>query len=379
MHRLKSYLPVIVLAFVMTPCSSLTVASDDESGPWPVEKAETWGRDHGWLVGCNYSPRTAINQLEMWQPDTFDLAIIDQELAWAEGLGFTSVRVFLHHLLWDRDSQGFLRRIEQFLETADRHKIGVMFVLLDSVWDPFPHAGKQHEPKPGLHNSGWVQSPGLVILKNPERHNELKDYITGIIGRFRTDRRIQVWDLFNEPENPNRSSYGRFEAANKPELALMLLKKEFAWARSVNPTQPLTAGAWVGDLSQADRLSPINQFMLQQSDVISFHNYKPLPEMKRDVEILRRYGRPLLCTEYMARPAGSRFDPILAYLKAEKVAAYNWGFVAGKTQTIYPWDSWQKPYAAAPRVWFHDIFQPDGTPYDTKEVDYIRSVTGISR
>jgi hypothetical protein len=365
------------LAVMLCFSSTLAAAPPAEPGPWPVAKAEGWAREHPWLVGCNFSPSTAINQLEMWQADTFDLPTIDRELGWAEGLGFNSVRVFLHHLLWERDAQGLLSRIDQFLAAADRHKIGVMFVLFDGVWDPFPQSGKQHAPRPGLHNSGWVQSPGLVILKNPDRHDELKDYVTGVIGRSRSDPRVHAWDLFNEPENPNRSSYGRFEPANKPELALALLKKEVAWARSVNPRQPLTAGVWVGDLTNRDRLTPINRYMLEQSDVISFHNYKPLPEMRRDVENLKRYGRPLLCTEYMARPAGSKFDPILAYLKSENVAAYNWGFVAGKTQTIYPWDSWQKPYPDEPPVWFHDIFRADGTPYLSQEVEYIRGVTGV--
>ena len=359
--------------------SASRAAAADELGPWPAARIEGWAREHLWLVGCNFAPSTAVNQLEMWQADTFDLPTIDRELGWAEGLGFNSIRVFLHHLPWERDPQAFLHRIEQFLATADRHKIGVMFVLLDGVWDPFPHAGKQHPPHPGLHNSGWVQSPGLVILKNPERHDELKGYITGVVGHFQTDQRVHAWDLFNEPDNPNRSSYGRFEPANKADLALMLLKKEFTWARSVDPRQPLTAGVWAGDLTSPERLSAINRFMLEQSDVISFHNYNPLPEMKANVETLRRYGRPILCTEYMARPAGSRFDPILAYLKSEHVGAYNWGFVAGKTQTIYPWNSWQKPYRDEPSMWFHDIFHPDGSPYSSTEVEYIRAVTGTRK
>jgi len=362
------------LAAVLFPVAALR-ATPPDSGPWPAARAERWAMEHPWLVGCNFTPSTAINQLEMWQAGTFDLPTIDRELGWAEGLGFNSMRVFLHHLPWERDSQAFLQRIEQFLTTADRHKVGIVFVLLDGVWDPFPHSGKQHVPRPGLHNSGWVQSPGVVILKNLERHDELKDYITGVIAHFRADPRVHAWDLFNEPDNPNRSSYGRFEPANKADLALALLKKEFAWARSTDPQQPLTAGVWAGDLTSPEHLSPINRFMLEQSDVISFHNYGPLPEMKREIEALKRFGRPLLCTEYMARPAGSRFDPILAYLNAEHVAAYNWGFVAGKTQTIYPWDSWKKPYADEPTVWFHDILRLDGTPFDSKEVEYIRSVT----
>ncbi len=312
----------------------------------------------------------------MWQADTFDPMTIDWELGLAEDLGFNSVRVFLHHLLWEQDATGFLTRMERFLAIADRHHIGVIFVLFDAVWDPFPHLGKQRVPKPGVHNSGWVQSPGARVLADPRRCDALKDYVTGVLGTFKADRRVHAWDLFNEPDNTNRSSYSRLEPDGKPELARALLEKTFVWAHEVAPSQPLTAGVWQGNLSDPDRLSPINKYMLTQSDVISFHNYRPLAEFKKDVEGLKRYRRPILCTEYMARPMGSTFDPILSYLKKEHVGAYNWGFVAGKTQTIYPWDSWQKPYAAEPPTWFHDIFRNDGTPYLPGEVNFIRKMTG---
>jgi hypothetical protein len=314
----------------------------------------------------------------MWQSDTFDPATIDRELGWAQGLGFTSVRVFLHHMAWDQDPDGLLRRMEQFLATADKHGIGVMFVPLDGVWDPFPAPGKQREPRPGLHNSGWVQSPGLAILKDPARHGELEGYIKGVIGHFRGDRRIHAWDMFNEPDNPNKSSYGKDEPANKPGLSLALLRKAYAWAREVDPAQPITSGVWTGDWDEAN-LSPIARFQLEQSDIITFHDYSPLPKLKARVDSLRRYGRPILCTEYMARPNGSTFDPCLGYLREQRIGAYNWGFVDGKSQTIYPWDSWQQPYKTEPSVWFHDIFRTDGTAYDPGEVAYIRRVTGIQR
>lgn len=351
-------------------------ARAQDAGPWPPGRAAAWAKEHPWLVGCNYIPSTAINQLEMWQADTFDPATIDRELTWAEGLGFNSVRVFLHDLLWEQDSEGFLKRMDQFLAIADRHRIGVVFVLFDAVWDPAPQLGKQRAPKPGLHNSGWVQSPGAKVLADRSRHDGLKPYVAGVIGRFRSDRRVHAWDLFNEPDNPNRSSYGKLEPAGKPELALALLEKEFAWARAAGPSQPLTAGVWQGSLADPETLSPINRYMLTNSDVISFHNYRPLAELKKDVEALRRYGRPMLCTEYMARPVGSTFDPILRYLKEERIGAYNWGFVSGKSQTIYPWDSWKTPYPAEPPVWFHDIFRPSGAPYDVREVRFIQQVTG---
>ena len=345
--------------------------------PWTKEKAAAWSRDRPWLVGCNYAPSTAINQLEMWQADTFDLPTIDRELGWAEGLGFNSVRVFLHHQLWEQDRDGLLRRMEQFLDTADRHGIGAMFVLLDAVWDPYPKPGKQRAPRPHLHNSGWVQSPGAEVLKDPARHAELEPYIKGVIGHFRADRRVHVWDIFNEPDNINRPAYVRLEPANKPELSLALIRKAYEWAHAAGPTQPITSGLWQGaDWSDPAKLSAIDRFMVEQSDILTFHSYDPLPELKARVASLRRYGRPLVCTEYMARPRGSTFDPVLGYFREQRIGAYNWGFVAGKTQTIYPWDSWERTYTAEPAVWFHDIFRKDGTPFDPREVAYIRKVTG---
>jgi hypothetical protein len=339
---------------------------------WNAEKANAWYRDKGWLVGCNFVPSSAINQLEMWQVDTFDLATIDRELGWAQQLGFNSIRVFLHHLLWQQDREGFLKRIDRFLDAVDRHGIGVMFVLLDGVWDPLPKLGKQHDPRPHVHNSGWVQSPGAEILADPARYQELEPYIKGIVGHYRADKRIHVWDIFNEPDNPNRSSYSKQELPKKADASFALLKKAFYWAREADPTQPVTAGLWREDWSEPEKMAPLHRFMLDESDILTFHEYGELKEMERRVEMLRRYGRPILCTEYMARPRKSTFDPILGFLKEQKVGAYNWGFVAGKTQTIYPWDSWEKSYTAEPRIWFHDIFRKDGTPYDPAEVAYIK-------
>ncbi len=346
---------------------------------WTVAQAAEWQKNHPWLVGCNYNPATAINELEMWQADTFDPATIDRELGWAQSLGFNSIRVFLHYLPWKQDREGFLNRMDQFLTIADKHGIGVMFVPLDAVWDPYPHAGKQPAPKPHVHNSGWVQCPGAEILGNPARHDELEGYIKDVVGRFKNDKRVQVWDLFNEPDNDNKSSYGDKELPNKAEMSLLLIRKAFAWAREVGPSQPLTSGVWIGNWPDPTKLSPMERFQLGNSDVISFHSYAPLDKACKCVEHLRRYNRPLLCTEYMARPAGSTFDPLLGYFKQQKVGAYNWGFVAGKTQTNYPWDSWHKKYTAEPPLWFHEIFRTDGTPYIPAEVNYIRKITGVNQ
>jgi hypothetical protein len=368
------HLPILALCLVLSACSTVDRHAVEPRAQWTAEQANAWHAKQPWLVGCNFGPSTAINQLEMWQADTWDPKTIDRELGWAQDLGFTSVRVFLHDLLWKQDSKGFLKRMDEFLQIADRHHIGVMFVLLDGVWDTHPKLGKQREPVPHVHNSGWVQSPGVEILSNPARHDELKPYIQGVVGHFRNDRRIQVWDVFNEPDNLG-PAYRKLEPDNKPALATMLTRKVFAWAREMNPSQPLTSGVWMGTWGDPEKLTPIEKAQLEESDVISFHTYSKLDEVKKCVANLKRYQRPILCTEFMARPNGSRFDPILGYLAEQNVAAYNWGFVAGKTQTIYPWDSWNKKYTAEPPVWFHDIFRADGRPYDVKEVEYIKSVT----
>jgi hypothetical protein len=359
--------------------ASVIAGAAEIAGRWPAERAMEWQKQHPWLVGSNFIPSSAINELEMWQADTFDLATIDRELGWAQQLGFTCMRVFLHHLPYEQDSKGFLDRIDQFLAIADKHGIGVMFVPFDSCWDPFPKLGKQHEPKPGLHNSGWVQSPGLEDLKDPARMKVLEAYIKGVVGRFKDDKRVFLWDVFNEPDNTNGSSYGKMELPNKVALTLALLEKEIGWIREVNPSQPITSAPWMGNWGDVAKLSAMERMQFDNSDVISFHNYGKLEDVKKCVENLKRYGRPIVCSEYMARPQGSTFDPILGYFASEHVGAINWGFVSGKSQTIYPWDSWKKPYASEPPVWFHDIFRTDGTAYRPEEVAYIKKVTAEAK
>ncbi len=378
----KENFPVIRRVLILIAALSLFLSptrsafGQAEPQRWSQRRAETWQRQKGWLVGCNFIPSTAINQLEMWQADTFDSNTIDRELGWARSIGFNSVRVYLHHLLWQQDSQGFLRRIDQFLQLAEKHQIGVMFVLFDSCWDPFPQLGPQRAPKPHVHNSGWVQSPGAEVLQDPTKHAALRDYVVGVVGRFQRDPRIDAWDVWNEPDNMNRPAYVELEPANKVELVLPLLEQAFDWARGANPNQPLTSAVWVGTWSNPDQLSATERLQLERSDVISFHNYSDLDSLKECVSNLKRYRRPILCTEYMSRGNGSTFEPHLAFLKSENVAAYNWGLVAGKTQTIYPWDSWTKEYKDEPPLWFHDIFRRDGTPYREDEVEYIRQLTG---
>ncbi len=347
---------------------------------WTAEEADAWYQAQPWLVGANFAPSTAVNQLEMWNADTFDEATIARELGWAADLGFNTMRVFLHDLLWEDDSKGFLDRIDRFLTIADEHGIGVMLVLFDGVWNPFPELGPQPAPTPHVHNSQWVQSPGAEILGDEDRLDNLEPYVKGVVRRFREDPRVLIWDLFNEPDNANLISYVEQDlppSVKKPN-AEALLRKAFDWARSVNPTQPITAGVYEGQWGNPEQLSPINALMLSESDITSFHSYAPAETVSELLSELTQYGRPVICTEYMARSVGSTFETVLPIFEEERIGAYNWGLVSGKTQTIYSWFSWLNMDPSQADPWFHDVLRDDGSPYDPDEAELIRTLTGAN-
>lgn len=325
-------------------------------GRWSAEKANAWYAKQPWFVGANFIPSTAINELEMWQADTFDPTTIDRELGWAAGIGMNSMRVFLHNLPWENDAEGFKKRIDQFLTIASKHKIKILFVLFDSCWNDDPKTGTQAKPKPGVHNSGWLRAPGTKRLFDSRTWGGLESYTKGVLTAFGKDERVMGWDLFNEPSN---SGYN--------DAVMPLLMKSFEWARAANPGQPITAGWWTDhDLS--------NEFMFANSDIITFHNYKTPEDLEKQIKDLRKFGRPIICTEYMARKHKSLFETCLPIFKKYKVGAINWGLVQGKTNTIYAWDE-PIPSGDEPKLWFHDIFRTDGTPYKAEEVKVIRELT----
>ena len=323
---------------------------------WSAEKAANWYREHKWITGANFLPSTAINQLEMWQADTFDPSTIDRELGWAESIGFNTMRVFLHSVAWQQDPEGFKKRVSQFLDIASKHRIQPMFVFFDDCWNKIPKPGKQPDPKPGVHNSGWVQDPGQPLSNDTTLFPTLEKYVKDVLTTFRTDQRILLWDLYNEPGN-----------SGKRDSSLALLKNVFRWAREVAPEQPLSAGVWAWDFER------LNTFQIQNSDVITYHDYEEPQWHQRVIELLKVNGRPLICTEYMARTRNSRFSNTLPLLKKHNVGAINWGFVAGKSNTIYAWDT-PIPDGDQPIEWFHDIFFKDGTPYRQDEVNLIKKL-----
>ncbi len=319
---------------------------------WTEQRVWDWYLQQPWMVGCNFIPSTAINQLEMWQVDTFNQQVIERELRLAESIGFNTVRVYLHDLLWSEDAAGFKNRIDTFLKIAAASQIKPVFVFFDDCWSQDFALGKQPEPRPGVHNSGWVQSPGTRIVLDPSCWGNLKLYVQDILSSFSNDERIRFWDLYNEPGN---NLLG--------DKSLGLLRSVFEWAREVNLCQPLSVGVWFEN-------TPLNQFQLANSDVITFHDYCPAEHLSAQIATLRAYGRPMICTEYMARGRNSRFETHLPIFKQERVGCLNWGLVNGKTQTNFAWAA-EKPSD----TWFHDIFYSDGHPYLDVEVEFIRSIT----
>ena len=369
----RCFLIVYVCLVLQGACTQLSVAQDLR---WNEEKAQVWYSKQRWPVGANYIPADAINQLEMWQADTFNSDEIDRELGWAQSIGMNTMRVFMHDLLWAQDADGYKRRIDQFLSIADRHGIKPIFVIFDSCWDPFPEPGPQHRPTPGVHNSGWVQSPGRRALSDPAQRPRLSAYVHGLIAAFANDQRILAWDLWNEPQNSNAAAYGTVELKDKSSVVEKLLPMVFAWAREAHPAQPLTSGVWTGDWSSLGPMDSVERIQIEQSDIITFHNYGWPEDFENRIKELQQFHRPIICTEYMARGAGSLIETILPIAKKYDVGAINWGFVAGKTQTYLPWDSWERPYVTiAPTVWFHDIFYPDGKLYRPYEGQLIRKLT----
>jgi hypothetical protein len=362
--KLKKIAPVflfVLLQIIFLSCTNSKTKSGSQPGNtavWSAEKARDWAKSLPWLRGSDFIPSTAINQLEMWQSETFDTATINRELGWAEKIGFNCMRVYLHHKAWEIDKDGFKNRMKEYLSIADRHGIRTIFVIFDDCWNPTYQAGKQPDPKPGVHNSGWVRDPGDLIFTDPSIISELQEYVKDLLMTFGRDTRIVAWDLYNEPGN---SGYGN--------RSMPLLKQVFTWSREINPSQPVTCGIWNNDLKE------LNSFQATNSDIISYHNYSDPVNHQKMIDSLKLYNRPMICTEYMARRNNSLFSNIMPILKAQNIGAINWGLVTGKTNTMYAWDT-PIPDGSEPELWFHDIFRKDGSPYKQEEIDVIKSLTG---
>ncbi|MCL1794384.1 MAG: cellulase family glycosylhydrolase [Oscillospiraceae bacterium] len=327
---------------------------------WTEEKANNWQKETGWLFGFNYVASTAVNSTEMWQRETYDKETIKRELAIGAKTGYNSCRVFLQYIVWENERDGFLETFGDFCEIARANGISVMPILFDdcAFAGKEPYLGAQTPPVPGIHNSGWTPSPGNLIADNPEKEQVISDYAKNVIGAFGSHGNIAAWDLYNEPGNNGRR-----------EKCLPLLKKAFSWARDANPTQPLTAGIWEFreyDLKFAD-----------MSDIITYHDYAPIENSKEKINELKKYNRPVICTEWLLRQHGNKFESHMPLFAGEIAGAYNWGLIKGKTQTNLHWGS--KLNDPEPEIWQHDLYHSDGTPYSAAEIEFIKNMKNLAK
>jgi hypothetical protein len=349
----------VLVAVVLSSLAAFNVGAG--SGPWPADKAWDWYNKLPWICEFNYVPSTACNTTEFWAAETFDEPTIARELALARSVGFNSCRVFVQYLVWKNDPDGLKKRIDRFLSIANENGITVVPVLFDdcTFGDPpvtEPYLGKQRDPIPGMILPSWTPSPGWKAVTDRAVWPDLQEYVEDLVGAFGKDPRVIFWDLYNEPGNSIMGS-----------KSLPLAEAVFAWARNAKSEQPLTIAIWA-------KMNKMNQRLRLLSDVISYHAYTDLDGMKSIIAVHKGDGRPVICTEWMSRQLGSRWDTDLPLFKQEKIGCYCWGLVNGRTQAQFSWSS--KKGDPEPEVWFHDLFHTDGTPYDPKELEVIRNVCG---
>lgn len=350
---------LLVLALLIP----LMVTGAPRKGRWSEEKANQWYYSQPWAVGCDYIVSNAINQIEMWQESTFSPELIDKELAMAEELGFNTVRLFLHDLVYEADPKGFKARIAQVLDICENHGIKVVMTFFTNG-GKFDNVslGDQPDPIPGVHNPEWRQTPGAQVVNDPSQWGRLEKYVKDILKTYKHDDRIYCWCIYNEPENDNRG-------AN----SLPLMREAFKWGWEVNPDQPLTA-PYASLMASDDRSNlAIWGFLAENCDIMSFHCYNPVYTlMDKYINPLKKMNRPIICTECVGRPANTLFD-MYAICKKENIGVLSFGLLDSKMQCKFHWDS--KEGAAEPKIWFHDLFHADGTPYDQKEIDFIKQIT----
>jgi len=357
---------------------------------WSKQKAWQWYNQHPWLCGFNYVPRTAVNWTEMWQDDTFDLPVIRQELGWAKEIGCNTLRTNLPFIVWQHERDKLRQHLDDFLTVAAKNSLAVMLCLLDDCGfsGDHPYFGPQKPPTPGVHNSQAAASPGRNIVMDKSQWPEIELYVKDIITSFRDDPRIFMWDLYNEPGNNLifKADGEQFFDPRLENYSYELMNNVFEWAREIAPRQPLTTGGWYGHQAVEKGSALIqNHFIdtkaFELSDIITFHSYHPIKQVKQLINDLQTYERPIMCTEWMARQAGSRIQDQLPIFHREKIGCYQWGFVNGRTQTHIPWPVFlEKTSGVAEQTgWFHDLLYPDGTPYSQDEISLIKQLVAQDR
>ena len=325
-------------------------------GMWSPERAWVWYKSKPWIVGWNYTPTTCVNATEWWQDEKkVTDSIIHRELRLGELLGYNSIVVYMQYLVWLKDSVYYKDRFSKFLAIADAHHFTVTPVFFDDV--NFicsadncgnSHLGDQGEPNPSLLMSQWAASPGPTYVLDVNNRPMFKRYVQDFIRTFGQDKRILMWNLYNEPSNSGMG--GR---------TLPLVELVFQWVREIGASQPLTVSEWSGGS---------NGWPYNLSDICSTHGYMNNGGLSGRINDLRASQRPIICTEWLARGnPGTNILIDLPLFKRLGVGAIQWSLINGRMHCERSWTS----YNSYNNPWFHDVLYNDGKPYKAEEVDAI--------
>lgn len=312
---------------------------------WSAEKAWQWYLERPWVMGINYVPSNTLHAIELWQEDTCEevMKTVRSEFDLMESVGLNGVRMFLPFHQWYHERNGYMDRLERFLDELGARGITMMPVLYNDCvgfgrpaqvqpqathgWQKYDighHGGHRENPFTGeCARTGWC------LWDEPEWHPVLEEYLRDMIGRFGKDQRIYAWDIWNEPGNSNRH-----------DMSIPYIKRSFEVAREMNPIQPLTAGPWsypadFGQISGAD-VEKVQRVALDESDIVTFHQYESIDRVRQVVDTLKKEGRPMLNTEWLNRVLDNQVRDNLPLYHDEGIGSYSWGLVAGKSQHFLP-------------------------------------------
>ena len=348
---------------------------------WSKEKIWEWYNSRPWLRGCNYMSADCANRIDQWQELGFEdrFKTTEEELKLMQNTGFNTVRLIIEYVVWKEEHDGFMERFDRYLSLCAKYGISCMIVLANDCMPPkterwkMPYVGKQ-EYDWGYHGGKMHSQHGShngpaphFYLDDEESREDYFKMVEEIVTKYKDDERICIWDLYNEPGNSQRQ-----------DITLPNLKRMFDTVRGIDPSQPLTVGVFKIRGDESVPLNSLEQYAIDNSDIISYHFYRDYNEHVKIIKRLKKEGRPILNTEWLGRCLGNDVFTLFPLFYLEKIGCYNWRFVAGKYQTYEPWESTWIKYECGEDTdvdftkWFHDLYRPNHRAYDPKEIKLIK-------
>lgn len=346
---------------------------------WTKERAWEWYNKQPWIRGFCYYPSCCLNMIEMWQEYNWDKvkATMEKEMAIAKEWGFNAVRILTLFDLYLDQPEAHLNHLEEFIQICDKNQIKVMVCigndcLVSKSNYKKPSYGEQ-EYDLGYHSGKAISphivmnEPGYALADEPEYFDLYLEYVEAIISKYAKDERVLLWDIYNEPGNSRRGM-----------MSYKVMEESFKIARKYDTIQPCAACCW----SYNEKDEPYKEIelkALEMSDVILYHGYMNYKKHKRTVKFLKKtYERPLFNTEWLHRIWHNDVEHFFPYFRKNKIAAFNWGFVRGKSQTNEPWEWLFNEYHLGHgkdwdfTKWQHDLIRSNLEPYDFKEYEIIK-------